>query len=292
MQPISNHCPIFTWKNWKNYQNNRSTVGNRTEKLQNISLYNAIVMVLSEIMSAHALITGVLILPVGGSANNSLSAVNHRHLPDTFLFRRVFCISSVLDIMTPLRVRVAQSFFFFNSHSAGGGTESTRHAGRWMAYCTCPGWLWWWWRILWNEDWQGKPKYSEKTCPRTTLPTTNPTCQTRARTWTAVVGSQLLTTWAMPRTSTVHSSSCILCPGGKQTGRNNIVPCWRYLLGFTDSATQPFTLFLYLRLHRRYYTTVELELSNSRTVELSTLELSYSLTICDWLFSTTLRLLD
>jgi hypothetical protein len=43
-----------------------------------------------------------------------------------------------------------------------------------MAYCTCPGWLWWW-RILWNEDWQGKPKYSEKTCPSATLSTTNPT---------------------------------------------------------------------------------------------------------------------
>jgi hypothetical protein len=37
-----------------------------------------------------------------------------------------------------------------------------------LAYCTSP---WWWW----NEDWQGKPKYSEKTCPSATLSTTNPT---------------------------------------------------------------------------------------------------------------------
>jgi hypothetical protein len=29
--------------------------------------------------------------------------------------------------------------------------------------------------IWWNEDWQGKPKYSEKTCPSATLSTTNPT---------------------------------------------------------------------------------------------------------------------
>jgi hypothetical protein len=36
--------------------------------------------------------------------------------------------------------------------------------------CTCPGW-----RIWWNEDWQGKPKYSEKTRPSATLSTTNPT---------------------------------------------------------------------------------------------------------------------
>jgi hypothetical protein len=31
-------------------------------------------------------------------------------------------------------------------------------------------------------DWQGKPKYSEKTCPGAILSTTNPTCQTRSRT--------------------------------------------------------------------------------------------------------------
>jgi hypothetical protein len=43
-----------------------------------------------------------------------------------------------------------------------------------MVYCTCPWWLWWC-RIWWNEDWQGKPKYSEKTCPSATLATTNPT---------------------------------------------------------------------------------------------------------------------
>jgi hypothetical protein len=35
----------------------------------------------------------------------------------------------------------------------------------------------WWclWRNWWNEDWQGKPKCSEKTCPSATLSTTNPT---------------------------------------------------------------------------------------------------------------------
>jgi hypothetical protein len=42
--------------------------------------------------------------------------------------------------------------------------------------------------------WQGKPKYSEKTCPDAIL-STNPTCQTRA----APVGSQRLTASAMAR---------------------------------------------------------------------------------------------
>jgi hypothetical protein len=31
--------------------------------------------------------------------------------------------------------------------------------------------------------WQGKPKYSEKTCPGAILSTTNPTCQTGVPRW-------------------------------------------------------------------------------------------------------------
>jgi hypothetical protein len=31
------------------------------------------------------------------------------------------------------------------------------------------------WSSRWNENWQGKPKYSEKTCSSATLPITNPT---------------------------------------------------------------------------------------------------------------------
>jgi hypothetical protein len=68
-----------------------------------------------------------------------------------------------------------------------------------LAYCTCPGWSWGW-RSWWNERfWQGTPKYWEKTCPDATLSTTNPTCQTRARTRAAAVGSQRLTASAMAR---------------------------------------------------------------------------------------------
>jgi hypothetical protein len=37
----------------------------------------------------------------------------------------------------------------------------------------CPRWLWWW-RIWWNEDWQGKPKYLEKIRSSATLSTTKP----------------------------------------------------------------------------------------------------------------------
>jgi hypothetical protein len=64
--------------------------------------------------------------------------------------------------------------------------------------CIWLWWLWWWWRRCWNEwFWQEKSKYSDKTCTDATLSTTNPTCQTRARTRAAAVGSQGLTASAM-----------------------------------------------------------------------------------------------
>jgi hypothetical protein len=55
----------------------------------------------------------------------------------------------------------------------------------WVSWCCGHYWpivpapddRWWWlWRNWWNEDWQGKPKYSEKTWPSATLSTINPTC--------------------------------------------------------------------------------------------------------------------
>jgi hypothetical protein len=45
-----------------------------------------------------------------------------------------------------------------------------------LAYCTAPNDRWGWlWSNWWNEDWQGKPKYSEKTYSSAILSTTNPT---------------------------------------------------------------------------------------------------------------------
>jgi hypothetical protein len=56
------------------------------------------------------------------------------------------------------------------------------------------------WSNWWNENWQGKPKYSEKICPSATLYTTKshmtrPGLEPR----TAAVGSQRLTAWTMAR---------------------------------------------------------------------------------------------
>jgi hypothetical protein len=50
------------------------------------------------------------------------------------------------------------------------------YCGHYWPIVPAPYDRWWWlWRNWWNKDWQGKPKYSEKTCPSATLSTTNPT---------------------------------------------------------------------------------------------------------------------
>jgi hypothetical protein len=54
--------------------------------------------------------------------------------------------------------------------------QSTWYCGYCLAYCPSPDDRWWWlWSNRWNENWQGKPKYSEKTCPNANVSTTNPT---------------------------------------------------------------------------------------------------------------------
>jgi hypothetical protein len=57
-----------------------------------------------------------------------------------------------------------RAFFLISNSEGWSPTGSTRHCGHQLAYCICPGWLWGW-RIWLNDDWQGKLKYSEKTCP-------------------------------------------------------------------------------------------------------------------------------
>jgi hypothetical protein len=83
--------------------------------------------------------------------------------------------SSSVKACTEKSLGLTHSTTYFPVCIVVGGvqTGSTGHVGHSLAYCACPRWLWGW-RIWWNE-WQGKPKYSEKTCPDATLSTTNPT---------------------------------------------------------------------------------------------------------------------
>jgi hypothetical protein len=48
-------------------------------------------------------------------------------------------------------------------------TESTWYVGHCWPIVPAPDYRWWLWSSWWNEDWQGKPKYSEKTCPSAML---------------------------------------------------------------------------------------------------------------------------
>jgi hypothetical protein len=56
---------------------------------------------------------------------------------------------------------------------------------------------WWVWNRWWNENWQRKPKYSEKTCPVPICSPQIPHGLTWARTRAAAVGNRRLTAWAM-----------------------------------------------------------------------------------------------
>jgi hypothetical protein len=60
-------------------------------------------------------------------------------------------------------------------------------------------WLGWLWSNRWNTNWQGKPKYSEKTCHSSTL--SSQIAHDLIRVWTraAAVGSRRLIAWAMTR---------------------------------------------------------------------------------------------
>jgi hypothetical protein len=111
----------------------------------------------------------------------------------------------------------------FNSHSGGWSPNWVHSARRPLRL--------WWWSIWWNEDWQGKPKYSEETCPSVTLSTTNPTCQTQARTRATAVGSQRLTTWAMARSLTLYllgKGNIWIVRNKNLTGWIEFIPYLRY----------------------------------------------------------------
>jgi hypothetical protein len=56
---------------------------------------------------------------------------------------------------------------------------------------------WWVWSSQWNDNLQGKPKYSEKTCPSVTLSITNPTWTDLGSNSGSHGGSRRLTAWAL-----------------------------------------------------------------------------------------------
>jgi hypothetical protein len=86
-----------------------------------------------------------------------------------------------------------------------------------------PGDRWWWvWSSRWNENWKGKPKYSEKTYANVNLSTTNATRRDLVLTRAATAGSRRATN----RLSTAISDNVNLLTNmkigdksGRSTGR-------------------------------------------------------------------------
>jgi hypothetical protein len=84
-----------------------------------------------------------------------------------------FCRSERLSWHTGVRTTYRSSFFIFSwagVRLSPLGTSATN-----WPIVPAPGDRWWVWNSRWNENWQGKPKYSETTYPSATLSTTNPT---------------------------------------------------------------------------------------------------------------------
>jgi hypothetical protein len=75
----------------------------------------------------------------------------------------------------------------------GGGVELSPLQAIVLALVN-DGW-WWVWSSRWS-DWQGKPKYSEKTCSVPLCPPQIPHDLTLAWSHTAAVGNRRLTAWA------------------------------------------------------------------------------------------------
>jgi hypothetical protein len=87
------------------------------------------------------------------------------------------CVASI-DILSLLHnipfletVSLAYLYFFHGVRLSSLDTAATV----WPVIPAPDDKRWWLWSSLRNANWQGKPKYSEKTCPSITLPTTNPT---------------------------------------------------------------------------------------------------------------------
>jgi hypothetical protein len=67
-------------------------------------------------------------------------------------------------------------FFFLKFLEVGVGLSPLSTSATTWTIVPAPDDRWcWMWSSRWNENWQGKPKYSENPAPRVTLFTTNPT---------------------------------------------------------------------------------------------------------------------
>jgi hypothetical protein len=73
-------------------------------------------------------------------------------------------------------LRWPAQFMYIHFFNASGIGLSPLYCDHFWPVVPAPDDRWgWFWNNWYKEDWQGKPKYSEKTCTSPTLHTTNPT---------------------------------------------------------------------------------------------------------------------
>jgi hypothetical protein len=93
---------------------------------------------------------------------SSMSNMKRTGRREAYRLSEYFSLCWVQPILKP------QFFFKFMRWDFG-------YCGHYWPIVPAPDDRWGWlWRNWWNEDWQGKPKYSVKTFPSATLSTTNP----------------------------------------------------------------------------------------------------------------------
>jgi hypothetical protein len=82
--------------------------------------------------------------------------------------------NGIVECVACYRIGLVFKMSFFNWYSGGVESNWVHSALRPPVRLLCQSQWLRWWRNLWNDDWQGKPKYSEKTCTSVALSTTDP----------------------------------------------------------------------------------------------------------------------
>jgi hypothetical protein len=103
--------------------------------------------------------------------------IRTKHLPNTDLqrYRSVWRVTQYSFVYKTGYLTKLFQVHFFLLFLVGWDWVSW-YRGRYWPIVPAPDDKWWWlWRNWWKKDWQGKTKYSEKTCPSATLSTTDPT---------------------------------------------------------------------------------------------------------------------
>jgi hypothetical protein len=105
----------------------------------------------------------------GHSISAKINWMQNSFIRESFYFHVWFIFIEINSMKMVSTLTVGEHFFLFVRWDF-------EYCGHYWPIVPAPDDRWGWlWRNWWNEDWQGKPKYSEETCPSATLSTRNST---------------------------------------------------------------------------------------------------------------------